>query len=130
MCLQRRASVHHVRARTLRFASGGDDYLFILIVESCKVRAIASPAAASATLATAIDRVAAALGMSMLCCSRMPSAHGPHKLWTAAACAVARSSCQLGWRATNGKFRSGLFPKFELQPRALCYLVRFDTFAC
>jgi hypothetical protein len=33
------------------------------------------------------DRRAAALGMSVLCCSRMPFAHGPHRLWTAAACA-------------------------------------------
>ena len=43
-----------MRAHTPRFASGGDDYFFTLIVGSCKVRALASPAAALAALATAI----------------------------------------------------------------------------
>jgi hypothetical protein len=54
MGLQRRASVHHVRARTPRFASGGDDYLFISLVGGCKVRAIASPATPLAGVAAAI----------------------------------------------------------------------------
>ena len=61
MCLRRRTSAHHVCARTPhvcartpRFASGGDDYILLLLVESCKVRAIASPAAALTALAAAI----------------------------------------------------------------------------
>ena len=53
-CFQQRASVHHVRARTPRFACGGDDYLFILLDGVSKVRAIASPATALAAAAAAI----------------------------------------------------------------------------
>jgi hypothetical protein len=71
----RRASAHHVRAHTPRFASGGDDYFFILIVGSCKVRALASPAAALAALATAI--VALGTCCTALCCSRVLFAHAP-----------------------------------------------------
>jgi hypothetical protein len=47
MCLQC-TSAHHVRARTPHFASGGDEYLLIILIKSCKVRAIASPTAALA----------------------------------------------------------------------------------
>ena len=65
------------------FASGGDDYFLILLVESCKVRAIASPAAALAALAAAI--VALCTRCALLCArSHVPFAHGPHRLWTVA----------------------------------------------
>jgi hypothetical protein len=61
--------VHHVRARTLRFACGGDDYLyFVLFHGSFKVRAIASPATALAAAAAAI--ACAAVGMLCSSCGR------------------------------------------------------------
>jgi peptidoglycan/LPS O-acetylase OafA/YrhL len=80
-----RASVHHVRARTPRFVCGGDDYLFILFDGISQVRAIPPPAPATAAATAAI--AAAAVGMSVLCCSLVPTAHGPHRSWTAAPCA-------------------------------------------
>ena len=86
MCLRRRASAHHVRARTPRFASGGDDYFLILLVESCKVRVIASPAAALTALAAAIVvlcKRCALLGARSTRALR-PSPHGPHRLWIVA----------------------------------------------
>ena len=68
--------MHHVRARTPRFACGGDDYLyFVLFHGSFQVRAIASPATALAAAAAAI--ACAAVGMRLLCSSCVPSAHGP-----------------------------------------------------
>ena len=67
MCLWRRTSVHHVRARTPRFASGGDDYLLNLLVESWKVCAIASPAAALAALTAAIVALCTHIHRALLC---------------------------------------------------------------
>jgi hypothetical protein len=87
MCFWRRVSVHHVRAHTPRFASGGDEYLLIFIVEGFKVRAIALPAAALAALAIAIVAFGtccvALTSVPLLSrqCSRVPFAHGPHRLY-------------------------------------------------
>jgi hypothetical protein len=114
MCLWRRTSVHHVRARTPRFASGGDDYLFILFDGSCKVCATTSPAAALAAAAAAI--CAPPLGT---CAAR--AAHTcplPMALTGCGMLLSARGFRQLGWRVTSGKFRTGLLPQFEHQPRA------------
>ena len=58
-------SVHHVRALASSFVCGGDDYLFVLIVGSSQVRAIASPAAAAAAAAA----IAALLLLSACACS-------------------------------------------------------------
>ena len=46
--------MYHVRARTPRFACGGDDYLFILLDGISQVRAIASPVTALAAAAATI----------------------------------------------------------------------------
>ena len=54
MCVWQRASVHHVRARSLPFECGDDDYLFILIVRVSVMRAAASPATAVAAADAAI----------------------------------------------------------------------------
>ena len=54
MCVWQRASVHHVRARSLPFECGDDDYLFILIVGVSIMRAAASPATAVAAADAAI----------------------------------------------------------------------------
>ena len=43
MCVWQRASVHHVRARSLPFECGDDDYLFIIIVGVSVMRAAALP---------------------------------------------------------------------------------------
>ena len=90
MCLRRRASLHSVHDRALFFACGDDDYLFILIFRSWKVRAIATPDPATATAAATAAIAAQLLSArvcSVLCCSLVPSAHGPHRSWTAAPCA-------------------------------------------
>ena len=81
-------SVHHVRALTPSFVSGGDDYLFLLADGSCKVRATSSPATTLASAAAAIVALVTLLAAVSACaCSvlrYMPSAHCPHRLWTAA----------------------------------------------
>jgi hypothetical protein len=114
MCLWRRTSVHHVRARTPRFASGGDDYLFILFDGSCKVCATTSPAAALAAAAAAI----CAPPLGMRCAIAAHTYPPPMALTGCGLLPHARSSWQLGWRVSSGKFRSGLLPQFEHQPRA------------
>ena len=117
MCLRRRASAHHVRARTPRFASGGDDYFLILLVESCKVRAIASPAAALAALAAAIVVLCTRCSVLAHTC---PSPHGPHRLWIVASRTRLPAA---GGRLASGKFESGLLPRFEHQLRVLLFCV-------
>ena len=89
MCLWRRTSVHHVRARTPRFASGGDDYLLNLLVESWKVCAIASPAAALAALTTAIVALCTHSHRALLCAAHTHALRPwpSQAVWTAAACA-------------------------------------------
>ena len=105
-----RASVHHVRARTPRFACGGDDYLyFVLFHGSFQVRAIASPATALAAAAAAI--ACAAVGMRLLCSSH--ACPRPMALWQAVDCCFIRAqllAADVRWRVTSGKFRSGLLP--------------------
>ncbi len=117
MCLRRRASAHHVRARTPRFASGGDDYLLVLLVESCKVRANASPAAALAALAAAIVTLCTRCAL-LRARSHVPFAHGPHRLRTAASRTPLLAA---GGRLESGKFQSGLLPQFRQQLRALLF---------
>lgn len=101
MCAQRRASVHPVRARTPLFVCGGDDYLFILIVGSCKVSANTSPAAALAAAAAAICVPPLGMAARALLLTHGLRPCGPHRLWTAAACAelwaagVARGKWQI-----------------------------------
>ena len=68
MCLRRRASLHSVHDRALFFACGDDDYLFILIFRSWKVRAIATPDPATAT-AAATAAIAAQLLSARVCCA-------------------------------------------------------------
>ena len=64
-CSRRRVSAHHVRARTPRFACGGDDYLFILFDGISQVRAISPPAPARLPQRPPQSpRRAAAVGMS------------------------------------------------------------------
>jgi hypothetical protein len=103
-CDWRRASEHHVHARTPRFASGGDDYLFIIIIESCKVRAIASPAAALAALASAI--VVLGTRCAALCCSCVPFAHAPWLSQAVGCCSTRAATSSWGggdWRVANSK---------------------------
>ena len=122
MCLRRRASAHHVRARTPRFASGGDDYFLILLVESCKVRAIASPAAALTALAAAIVVLCtrcALLGAR----SHVPFGLRPMALTGCGSWLHARGYRQPGGRLASGKFESGLLPQFEHQLRVLLFCV-------
>ena len=117
MCAQRRASVHLVRARTPLFVCGGDDYLFILIVGSCKVSATTSPAAALAAAAAAI----CAPPLGMRCAIAAHTYPPPMALTGCGLLPHARSSWQLGWRVSSGKFRSGLLPQFQHQLRALLF---------
>jgi hypothetical protein len=75
---------------TPRFASGGDDCLLNLLVESCKVRAIASPAAALAALAAAIVMPCthAAVARALLCAAHTHAlCPWPSQAVTAAVCA-------------------------------------------
>ena len=113
MCLRRRASVHSVRDRALFFACGDDDYLFILIFRSWKVRAIATPDPATAT-AAATAAIAAQLLSARVCCAAH-SCSPPMGLTGRGLLLPARSYWQLGWRVTSGKFRSGLLPQFQHQ---------------
>ena len=117
MCLRRRASAHHVRARTPRFASGGDDYLLVLLVESCKVRANASPAAALAALAAAIVTLCTRCALRSVPAHMCPS---PMALTGCGRQLHARRYRQPGGRLESGKFESGLLPRFEHQ---LCVLL-------
>ena len=70
------------------------------------------------------ERGAAALNMCMLCCSRMPSAHGPHRLWTAAACArlLAAGVARDKWQIQKWPFPT----VWALAARALL----FDAMCC
>jgi hypothetical protein len=61
-----RASVHHVRARSLPFECGNDDYLFILIVGASMMCAAASPVTAVAAADAAI--LAQPLTARAVCC--------------------------------------------------------------
>ena len=121
MCLRRRASLHSVHDRALFFACGDDDYLFILIFRSWKVRAIATPDPATAT-AAATAAIAAQLLSARVCCAAH-SCPPPMGLTGRGLLLPARSYWQLGWRVTSGKFRSGLLPQFQHQLRALLFCV-------
>ena len=117
MCARRRASVHPVRARAPRFVCGGDDYLFILFDGSCKVCATTSPAAALAAAAAAI----CAPPLGMRCAIAAHTYPPPMALTGCGLLPHARSSWQLGWRVSSGKFRSGLLPQFQHQLRAVLF---------
>ena len=99
----------HAHVRTAGLESGGD-YLFKILAASGVVESVAPRAA--------IDRRAAALGMRMLSCSRMPFAHG---LTGCGMLLSARGFRQLGWRVASGKTRTELLPRFQ----ALCCLLSF-----
>ena len=89
-----RASVHHVRARTPRFACGGDDYLYsVLFHGSFQVRTIASPATAlAAPAAAAIACAGPAVGMRLLWpLLLMRGCPLPMALWQAVGCCFIRA---------------------------------------
>ena len=95
MCVWQRASVHHVRARSLPFECGDDDYLFILIVGVSVMRAAASPATAVAAADAAI--LAQPLTSRTVCClCILPLA----REYTAHACGPCLTICGVGrlWR--------------------------------
>jgi hypothetical protein len=121
--------VHHVRARTPRFASGGDDYLLILLVESCTVRAFASPAAALAALAAAIAALCTRSRCSTVCCLYTCPSSGPRAMTLTGSGLrlYARYDWQPGGRLESGKFESGLLPQFQQQLRALLFCVWFGV---
>jgi hypothetical protein len=106
-----------VRARAARFVCGGDDYLFILFDGSCKVCATTSPAAALAAAAAAI----CAPPLGMRCAIAAHTYPPPMALTGCGLLPHARSSWQLGWRVSSGKFRSGLLPQFQHQLRAVLF---------
>jgi hypothetical protein len=78
--------VHHVRALASSFVSGDDDYLFILFDGNYKVRASTSPATVLAAAAAIVALLLSAWHAHALCFSHAGT-HGPHRSWTAAACA-------------------------------------------
>ena len=114
--------MHHVRARTPRFACGGDDYLFILFDGISQVRAIPPPAPATAAATAAIAAPRSCCRVSVLCCS-LASCPLPMGLTGRGLLLPARSYWQLGWRVTSGKFRSGILPQFQHQLRASLFCV-------
>jgi hypothetical protein len=79
-------NVHHVRALASSFVSGDDDYLFILFDGNYKVRASTSPATVLAAAAAIVALLLSAWHAHALCFSHAGT-HGPHRSWTAAACA-------------------------------------------
>ena len=103
MCKRACCSAHvcHAHVRTAGLESGGD-YLFNISAASGVVESVAPRAA--------IDRRAAALGMRMLSCSRMPFAHG---LTGCGMLLSARGFRQLGWRVASGKSRTELLPRSQ-----------------
>ena len=100
-----------------RVVCGGDDYLFILFDGSCKVCATTSPAAALAAAAAAI----CAPPLGMRCAIAAHTYPPPMALTGCGLLPHARSSWQLGWRVSSGKFRSGLLPQFQHQLRAVLF---------
>ena len=110
-------SVHHVGALAASFVSGGDDYLFILFDGNYQVRATTSPAAALAAAAAAI----CAPPLGMRCAIAAHTYPPPMALTGCGLLPHARSSWQLGWRVSSGKFRSGLLPQFQHQLRAVLF---------
>ena len=69
-------SVYHVHALTPFFVSGGDDYLFLLIDGSCKVRATSSPVVALAAAAAVIVALVTLLAAVLACaCSVLRFLH-------------------------------------------------------
>ena len=111
-------NVHHVRALASSFVSGDDDYVFILFDGNYKVRASTSPATVLAAAAAIVALLLSAWHAHALCFSHAGT-HGPD---TGRGLLLhARSSWQLGWRVTSGKFRSGLLPQFQQRLRALLF---------
>ena len=127
MCVWQRASEHHVRARSLPFECGDDDYLFIIIVGVSVMRAAALP----------LPRLLPPLPPLTPRSSRSHSHHALYAAcvysgYTAHACgpclticrlsvalagcgdccflraALERLSLQQGWRMTRGNFDSRL----------------------
>jgi hypothetical protein len=83
-------NVHHVRALASSFVSGDDDYLFILFDGNYKVRASTSPATVLAAAAAAIVALLLSAWHAHALCFSHAGTHGPHRSWTAAACACAQ----------------------------------------
>ena len=82
-----------------------------------KVCATTSPAAALAAAAAAI----CAPPLGMRCAIAAHTYPPPMALTGCGLLPHARSSWQLGWRVSSGKFRSGLLPQFQHQLRAVLF---------
>ena len=70
-------------------------------------------------------RRAAAVGMSVLCCSLVPTAHGPHRSWTAAPCAQL-----LATGVACDKWRIQKWPFATVSTSAACTLLSVVCRVC